>query len=116
MSDKPDNTCDFVDLTNFAIVPPPQFQISSSPNLLELRAGEEKTIQLRIKSEANINSYALISTDVIENDIQSKFTSDQISIPPFRNGPTSLRIMALENATIKPYTLPIFVNISFPVP
>jgi hypothetical protein len=110
-----DNTCDLVDLTNFAIIPPPQFQLSSSPNPLELRAGEEKTIQLQIKSEANINSYASISADAIDNDIRSDFTSDLLSLLPFGNGSTTLRIRALENASVKSYALPIFVNISFPL-
>jgi hypothetical protein len=107
-------TCDNYDITSYATVPLPQFQIFSSPNPLELRPREEKTVQLKIKSEASIDSVALVSSNVTESGIQTNLTSELISIRPFGNGTTTLRVEALDNATVKTYQLPILVNITFP--
>ena len=103
---------DLIDTAGFVIVPPPEFQISSSPNPLELRPGEEKNVQLRIKSEANIDSYASISTKKTEDDIQTNLSSDLISILPFGNGITTIKVMALGDATVGSYELPLLLNVS----
>jgi hypothetical protein len=97
-------SCDNWDITSYTTRPPPQFRISSSPNPLEIRPGEEKPAQLRIKSESSIDSVSLITTNITESGIQTNLTSDQISIRPFGNGTTTLRVEALDNATAKtPY-------------
>jgi hypothetical protein len=45
--------CSLFDSTNFVSIPPPQINITSSPNSLELRPGEQKSVELEIKSEPN---------------------------------------------------------------
>jgi hypothetical protein len=47
------NACGFVDvIANAVQIPPPEFSISTFPSLLEIRHGEEKTIELKINSTA----------------------------------------------------------------
>jgi hypothetical protein len=92
-------SCDNWDITSYTTISPPQFRISSSPNPLELRPA-----QLQIKLEASIDSVAIITINITESGIQTNLTSDQISIRPFGNGTTTLRVEALDNATAKtPY-------------
>jgi hypothetical protein len=105
-------TCKLIDTTNFVVIPPPQFPISSSPNPLELRPGEEKSVQLQINSEANVNANASIYTREMESGLISNLTSNEISILPFGNGTTTLRITALNDAAEQSYRLPLIVNIS----
>jgi hypothetical protein len=90
--------CSHSDVTGYATVPPPQFQISSSPNPLELRPSEEKPVQIQIKSDASIDSVALITPNITENEIQTDLSSGVISIRPFGNSTTTLSVEALDNS------------------
>jgi hypothetical protein len=48
---KKGNACGLVDvLGNVGYIPPPKFSVSTFPSPLEIKQGEEKTIELRINS------------------------------------------------------------------
>jgi hypothetical protein len=107
--------CPMSDITTRVYVPPPEFVISSTPSSVELRPGEQKTVNLQLKSNANIKSQVLFSTnetDELKNNIESNFSSNKISVP-FNGIVTSkLDIVALENAEPGSYMLPIFSEIN----
>jgi hypothetical protein len=98
--------CNFLDNTGFFSVPPPQYNITTSQNSLFLKKGQEKTIELRMKSDANFNSYSYLSKNQIKG-LEVELSPTQLSLPP--NGITTslIHIKALENATVGPYTLSI---------
>jgi hypothetical protein len=105
--------CSILDITDLVHIPPPEFAISASPSSVTLRPGQEKNMELQLKSSANLNSNVSLSTNQIPG-IMLGFISKTALVPP--NGVVSipLNIKALENATVRPYTLPIFADISFP--
>jgi hypothetical protein len=98
--------CNFLDNTGFFSVPPPQYNITTSQNSLFLKKGQEKTIELRMKSDANFNSYSYLSKNQIKG-LEVGLSPTQLSLPS--NGITTslIHIKALENATVGPYTLSI---------
>ena len=132
--------CRLIDTTNWVIIPPPNFDISVKPSsLIVLRPNEEKTVQLQIKGDSDLQSEAVITTNSDTStgnttsssnnmttegtgnnlqygnkDIGLQFTPNVIPVPPSGVGASTLYIKAAENATAKPHTFPIVANISFP--
>ena len=131
--------CRLIDTTNWVIIPPPDFDISVEPSsAIVLRPNEEKTVQLQIKGDSDLQSEAAlmttttraddnifssnnINTTESENklfygneDIGLEFTPNVIPVPPSGVGASTLYIKVAENATAKSHTFPILANISFP--
>jgi hypothetical protein len=98
--------CTFLDNTDFFPVPPPQYNITTSQNSLFLKKGQEKTIELRMNSDANFNSYYYLSKNQIKG-LEVELSPTELSLPS--NGITTslVHIKALENATVGSYTLSI---------
>ena len=70
------------DYSNAARIPPPQFVISTSPNSVSLRPGEEKTVEVQINSSTAVfQSHAILSTNNIDG-LQTYFTPNKRDIPP----------------------------------
>jgi hypothetical protein len=109
--------CTFVDTTNWVPIPPPVFTISANPNSAELRPGEEKSIDLQLKSNTDLQSQAIltIANNSYGNDVQIDIVpNNKMSIPASGSGTYSLIIKALDAAKPRLYTLPINATISFP--
>jgi hypothetical protein len=106
-------SCKLVDTTNFVSIPPPEFNINSSPNILELRPGEEKYIQLKIQSKTNLDSDITLSSIQLDK-LKIKFTTDQINVPPFSTAISNVRVYALPNAQPGSFSIPISTDINFP--
>jgi hypothetical protein len=107
--------CPMADITSRVHIPPPEFGISSSPSSVELRPGEHKSIELNLKSNANIKSRVLFSgsqTDELKDKIKFNFTTNNISVPLNGIVTSKLDIKASENVEADSYTLPISANIS----
>lgn len=102
--------CNLIDITDYFPVPPPHFNISTSENSIFLKPGQEKTIELRIESDANFLSTAYLSPTPT-NKIETKITPNILSIPPNGISTSLVNIKDLENATIHPYTLSISSSI-----
>jgi hypothetical protein len=110
--------CRLIDTTNWVIIPPPEFTISTSPASVVLRPGDEKAIELMIKGNTQLPSEAFV-TDLKNNnynkDIRLNFVPNKVSIlPPSHVGTSSINVKALDNSAATSYTLPIIANISFP--
>jgi uncharacterized membrane protein len=55
--------CRLIDATNWVIIPPPDFDISIKPDSsIALRPNEERTVQLQIKGNSDLQSEAVLTT------------------------------------------------------
>ncbi len=109
--------CRLVDTTNWVIAPPPNFVMSTSPNSVELRPGEEKSILVEINGITNLQSEASLSVDNARKDLSTTFIPNRTSIPSSSSGTSTLRIKLFDNTPVSTPTaviLPIKANISFP--
>jgi hypothetical protein len=110
---KNNRLCSLHDPSNHVPFPPPTFYISTSPNSVTLRPGEEREIQLRLNSTAYSPSNATFSTNQTE-DLKVTFTPNRTSVPANGMAVSTLRVKASEEIEDKPYTLPLYATISFP--
>jgi hypothetical protein len=109
-----DSSCSLIDITDHVNVPPPQFNITTIPNSVVLRPGEEKDVELIIKNiNTNFASHAFLYSNSTK-EMNIKFIPDQVSIPPLGMTTSLLHIKSLSNTTIHPYTFPIIANMTFP--
>ncbi len=106
--------CKLIDVTDLVHVPPPEFVISTLPGSTFLLAGENKTVGLQIKSNTNLLSNILLSSDQ-NPSVRLTFEPNKLYIPPFGISSSLIHVKALDNATANPYTLPLKANISFPI-
>lgn len=107
-------TCSLVDLTDAIHIPPPDFEISSSPSSVSLRPGENSIIELKIKNiNTKLNSKVLLSAKNIDG-LNTTIIPNQVSVPP-QGTATSLLHIATENNIIpRPYTVSLNADILFP--
>jgi hypothetical protein len=107
-----------VDLGSWIDIPPPDVTISTLPNPVVIRQGEQENVAVQLKSNEGfisqvvkflpINNYSKI--DIEPNNI----TSEQLVAEPSlsNNGPTTFKIKAASDAAIGEYTIPVLANIS----
>jgi hypothetical protein len=106
--------CQLVDVTDIVHIPPPDFGMSTLPSSISLLAGENKPVELQVKSNTNLLSNISLSAD--QNPmINLTFEPKKLYIPPFGISSSLIHVKALDNATANPYTLPIKANSSFPM-
>lgn len=110
---KGSSLCQLVDISNRVHIPPPEFIVRPSHSSVTLRPGEEKNVEVQVKSNTKFNSYLYLSTDEPEA-VKLRFIPNQTAMPPLSVITSELKIKALDNSTARPYTLPIRANISFP--
>jgi hypothetical protein len=110
------------DFTRMVAVPPLELTISTSPNSVELRKGEKRTIEVKFSTvqgyepTVNLNSKAQsdnIIIDFTQNDTEA-VPNYVLHIPSYGVATVPMTITASENASLGPYTLFIFANSSFP--
>jgi hypothetical protein len=103
------------DFTKWVAIPPLELDISTSPSFVELRKGEEKTIEVKVNSTQGYEPTVNIYTKSQSNDIKFNFKeNDTLRIPTYGVATTPLTITSSEDATIGPFTLFIFANSTFP--
>jgi hypothetical protein len=107
--------CRLVDITNWIIIPPPEFAISITPNSpITLRPGERTNAELLIKGNTHLRSEASLA-NIANKELNVTFMPNKVPIPPSGTGVSNLDIKALDNAKPEPsYSVPISANISFP--
>jgi hypothetical protein len=106
--------CSLTDVTDAVHIPLPEFILSTIPNSVVLRPGEESKIELQLKSNTTISSNVMFSTEPIDG-LDSAIVPKEISISPFGVATSTLYIKALENAISQPHTLRINANITTPI-
>jgi hypothetical protein len=122
--------CRLIDTTPWAIMPPPDFTISTQPSSsIVLRPGEEKDVELTIKGNTHLSSEAVLTENNNNtsngggsgsnnnnnaNYVVLSFIPNKVSIPPSSIGTSTLHIKVLDKAKAVSYSLPIVANVSFP--
>jgi hypothetical protein len=106
------HACHLLYVTDEVSIPPPVYYISPSSETPLLRPGEQKNIELQIKSSTGIPAMVSLFTNKI-NDIELKFIPNETSVPPLGMATSILQILVSKDAKPDPYTLPINANISF---
>jgi hypothetical protein len=107
--------CTLTDTTNWVIIPPPDFSMSSEPSSVLLRPGEEKNLKLEIKGNTDLESEAaVIPRNSYTDEIQVSVSPNKTSVSPSASGSSTLHLKVLDGAEAKPYTFPVIANISFP--
>jgi hypothetical protein len=103
--------CYLQDATDFVSSPPPKFAINTLPNSLSnLRPGEERNIQVQIKSFTALPFEVSLSAEASKN-LELTFRPNKTSGIPNDLTVSTLHIKVLPNATEQTYTLPIHANI-----
>jgi hypothetical protein len=102
--------CKLLDITDFFPVPAPKYNISVTQNSLFIKPGQEKTIELKIESEANFPSVSNLYWNQTKG-LEMQITPSELSLPPKGITTSLIHIKALENATVAPYTLSISSSI-----
>jgi len=108
--------CVLRDDTDFVAVPPPIYTMSLSPTLLkDLRPGDEKHIELNIKSFSSLPFQASLYSEKVEG-LELSFKPDKLSGVPDGLTTADLDLKVLPNAEAQPqgftHTIPIHMIIS----
>lgn len=119
--------CRLVDTTPWAIIPPPEFTLSTTSSTpLVLRPGDERDIEVTIKGNTHLPSEAFLTpfyhngnNNISYNKklIEVSFIPNRTSIMQYGSATSTMHIKALDNdSETNPYgtTIPISANISFP--
>jgi hypothetical protein len=110
------------DFTRWVAIPPLELTVSTSPKSVELRKGEQKTIEVRINTtqgyEPTVNLEAKsqpksIIFDFTQND-SLNIPVYKLRIPSYGIATIPLTLTSSEDAPIGPHTVFIFANSSFP--
>jgi hypothetical protein len=110
------------DFTRMVAIPPLELDVSTSPNSIELRKGESKTIEVQVNTtqgyEPTVNLNATAQSKYIVLDFTKNDTSLNhdytLRVPSYGIATIPLTISSTENATLGPQTIFIFANSSFP--
>lgn len=109
--------------TNWVTIPPPNLQISTSPDDINIRQGEEQLIPARIKSTSGFSNDVINITlgvtglfDVknYDYDIGSSFNSSELHVTIQRNQPPLIKIAVPQQTPLGIYTIPLVVTIREP--
>ncbi len=113
---KSDSYQEITDFSDIVFIPPPKFQLTTLPNNILLRPGEEETIQININTSNHIiKPDVLFFTENKSEIIHSFVRPNKIEIPASGFVTSNLYIKALNNATPQLYSLPIYVDVEFPI-
>ncbi len=104
-----------LDLTNWIDIPPPEFTISTLPDPVLLRQGEQKDIGVQLKSSSGTTTTAVGFTSA-ENysNIKVEFNPNMMNRSSLGGAgtPAPFRIVVPADAQVGLYSIPMLVNIS----
>ena len=114
---KKGNACGLVDvLGNVGYIPPPKFSVSTFPSPLEIKQGEEKTIELRINSSTLARPVVDLKPDLEQapDGVNVSIEPNKIEVPPAGIATSHIKIKVPEKIAASSYIVPIILRISFP--
>jgi hypothetical protein len=113
-----------MDSPKWIYIPPPDFVVLTFPRSVELRAGEQKNVEVQLNSTNGFNpffhlsatssAYASQQEEEQHEDVTLTFEFDESRIPSYGVATTPLTVTASGDATISPHTSFIFANFTFP--
>jgi hypothetical protein len=102
------------DFTKWINVPPPELQVATYPQLIELRQGETKTVELTINSTSGSEPAVMLSSENQDTDPVLDFSAKKLKIPSNGFASIPLTVSTSSNTNIAPHTIFIFANSSYP--
>jgi hypothetical protein len=103
-----------IDHTEWLYIPPPKFTISTLPGSVDVRAGENSTVEVSVKSDEGFEPAVLLYSANQSEGVKLDFKYDRLKIPSYGVASTPLVISTHQNASQQPYTATIFANFTFP--
>lgn len=101
------------DFSNWINIPPANLVITTSPNPIVVRQGEQKTVEVRLNTTQGVEPFVKLSVNNVPGlNIAFRYTAIQIPSQGFVSVP--LKITASKDITPSPYTLLLSTNSSFP--
>lgn len=105
----------FADFTRWVAIPSLQMDITTSPVSIELRKGEEKTIEVMVNSSQGYEPSVEITANSTVKNMNFEFPqNDTLRIPTDGLATSPLTITAPHDAPSGPYTVFISANSTFP--
>ena len=107
-----------IHFTNWNHIPRPVFNISIFPNIVELRQGENKTVDIQLQSSTGFNptiNILLHNESQIATNTYLQVNSKDITIPPYGLISVPMTIIALDNATVGHHTTRLSGYADFPI-
>lgn len=102
-----------LDAVRWVYIPPPEFTISTKPEVLQLIPGNKKSIDVLVNSTTGFQPVVELSMENVPKGINSSLENRVIPVPPY--GFTSTSLTLTSEGTINPGTRTFFIiaNISF---
>ena len=102
--------------TNWVIIPPPNLQITTSPNNIMIRQGEERLIPARIKSTSGFSNDVVNMTIGTNNnnEMGSGFNFSELHLVIQRVQPPLFKITVPQQTPLGIYSIPLSVTIREP--
>ncbi len=102
--------------TNWVIIPPPNLQITTSPNNIMIRQGEELLIPARIKSTSGFsNDVVNMTVDTNNNnEMGSGFNFSELHLAIQRVQPPLFKITVPQQTPLGIYSIPLSITIREP--
>jgi hypothetical protein len=95
------HNCSLNDFTGWTSFPPPQFNITV-PSIASMRAGEEKTLPLLIKSDSQVDSEITFSTNKT-GDMELSVKPNHIQLPSSGSTAASMKVRVPPNQSAGTY-------------
>jgi hypothetical protein len=102
------------DFSKWVYVPPPNLEISTNPQNIVLRQGEQKNIELNLNSTFGLEPMVNVSFINKYKDLEMESEYDSIQLPYYGESSVPVKIKVLKNASLSPHT--IFVKTAYTVP
>jgi uncharacterized protein YqgV (UPF0045/DUF77 family) len=105
------------DYTNWINIPPSDYIVSTSPNSVMLREDETKTVEVSITpigAATRVQPFVSINVTNKYPDLELKLNPNQTTIQSNSTTTSLLKVTAVKNAAVHPYTFPIQTQIFFP--
>ena len=88
------------DFTNWVPIPPPDVTISPIPNSVDLRIGDEKTVLSQVNSTTGFEPIVHQFPRNVPPNVKLTFEKNDLHLPSYGTIRTSLKIKALQNASV----------------
>jgi len=101
------------DFSNWINIPPPKLDITTSPNPIILRQGDQKTIEVRLNTTQGFEPFVHLFVKSVPG-LSTTFKYNAIQIPSEGFASVPLVLIASKNIPASPFTLLLSANSSFP--
>ncbi len=102
-----------LDAVRWVYVPPPEFSVSTKPEILVMLPGEKKNVDVFINSTTGFQPIVSLNVENIPKGINLTTGDTIIPVPPYGFATTTLTLNAEETAPAGSRTFFILANISF---